>query len=247
MNQFVPRCNPNVTASEKFIKFITQDSILQQDFAIGLKDSRFFIFKHYNFNCTIDESLDLPFEHCFFEHLSTGLTPALPNPGYLGKFTDAQFFHVIGIYANESSPGVIEIIGCIELSTGQIVPWASGMADHPYSDAIWWALENSLRVLKEGRIFKAQGERIRTKINKQVIKINDIIYVGRRNDKTCISRNGRTLEYSHHFEVRGHWRKFDGLGKNREGNRTVPGHTWVRSYEKGDKEAPLIKKIRIVQ
>ena len=51
------------------------------------------------------------------------------------------------------------------------------------------------------------------------------------------------LEYSHAFSVRGHWRRFDGIGKDRQGNRKVQGFTWVKDFIKGEGE--LIKKVRL--
>lgn len=53
------------------------------------------------------------------------------------------------------------------------------------------------------------------------------------------------LEYSHCFRVRGHWRRFDGIGKNRQGIREINGYTWVKDYTKGEGE--LIKKVRVVK
>lgn len=51
-------------------------------------------------------------------------------------------------------------------------------------------------------------------------------------------------EYSHCFEVRGHWRKIKGIGLNRHGERSVQGATWIKSHLKGSED--LIIKSRIV-
>ena len=52
------------------------------------------------------------------------------------------------------------------------------------------------------------------------------------------------LEYSHSFRVRGHWRKMseDFIGKDRCGNRTMKGFTWVKDFVKGEGE--LTKRVR---
>jgi hypothetical protein len=57
---------------------------------------------------------------------------------------------------------------------------------------------------------------------------------------------GKGIEWSHRWSVRGHWRTVPGLGKNREGQYSVTGHTWVSEHEKGPEDAPLITKTRLV-
>lgn len=55
------------------------------------------------------------------------------------------------------------------------------------------------------------------------------------------------LEYSHAFKVRGHWRKISetSIGKDRSGQYTVKGSTWVIDYIKGTGD--LIQKVRVVK
>lgn len=56
------------------------------------------------------------------------------------------------------------------------------------------------------------------------------------------------LDFSHRFEVRGHWRKTTGsIGKNREGEYVVQGYTWVKAHVKGPEDKPVIKKTRIIK
>lgn len=58
----------------------------------------------------------------------------------------------------------------------------------------------------------------------------------------------KQLDFSHRFEVRGHWRKTTGvLGKNREGEYVVQGYTWVKAHIKGPEDKPVIKKTRIIK
>ena len=54
-----------------------------------------------------------------------------------------------------------------------------------------------------------------------------------------------TLEYSHAFKVRGHWRHIGEktLGKDRNGEYRITGYTWVTEYVKGEGE--LSKRIRV--
>ena len=55
------------------------------------------------------------------------------------------------------------------------------------------------------------------------------------------------LEFTHAFKVRGHWRKISdkSLGKDRNGNYSIYGHTWVTEYIKGEGE--LTKRLRVIK
>jgi hypothetical protein len=54
------------------------------------------------------------------------------------------------------------------------------------------------------------------------------------------------IDWSHRWEVRGHWRKVDGIGKDPEGMYIVEGWTWVNDFVKGPEELPIVKKLRLV-
>ena len=54
------------------------------------------------------------------------------------------------------------------------------------------------------------------------------------------------VDFSHRWQVRGHWRKIAGIGKNREDEYTVSGYTFVCEHEKGPDHLPVIKKTRVV-
>lgn len=72
-----------------------------------------------------------------------------------------------------------------------------------------------------------------------------IVYVS---DKKTINKfqalESTPIEWTHSWEVIGHWRTIKGLGKDQQGNRTVEGKTWVSACVKGDGE--LIKKVRVL-
>lgn len=50
------------------------------------------------------------------------------------------------------------------------------------------------------------------------------------------------------FPVIGHWRKLDAgkIGKDKHGNYTINGFTWVKAFIKGNKNMPLIRHENIV-
>lgn len=54
------------------------------------------------------------------------------------------------------------------------------------------------------------------------------------------------INWSHRWEVRGHWRKVAGLGKDRAGEYVVPHFTWVKEFEKGPLDKQLVVKTRVL-
>ena len=86
---------------------------------------------------------------------------------------------------------------------------------------------------------------------KQLYKAKNVIYVGRRDhtDSTRpISINNKKINWTHKWDVAAHWRKLpnpESLGLDREGNRTVKGYTFIKSYLKG--EGAYLAKTRIVR
>lgn len=56
------------------------------------------------------------------------------------------------------------------------------------------------------------------------------------------SISGREIQWLNRWWTRGHWRKHDGLGKNRAGERVVEGNTWVTEHLKGPESCPIINK-----
>ena len=82
--------------------------------------------------------------------------------------------------------------------------------------------------------------------NKENHKINRIIHI--REKKTSEDKiksvSGRSIDWSHSWLVRGHWRRIDGIGKNRLGEYVIEGKTFVSPHQKG--KGDLIKKVRMV-
>lgn len=60
-----------------------------------------------------------------------------------------------------------------------------------------------------------------------------------------VSPGGR-VDFSHRWEVRGHWRRVSGMGKDRNGDYVIRGLTWVKDCIKGPEEMPVVKKLRWV-
>lgn len=57
----------------------------------------------------------------------------------------------------------------------------------------------------------------------------------------------RDVNWTHRWNVRGHWRKVDGIGKDRQGDYSEQGRTWVKNQTRGPEGLPLIKKQHIIK
>lgn len=91
------------------------------------------------------------------------------------------------------------------------------------------------------------SERIKIRINgeKVIKKIKEVVICceNKRKDK-YEKENSIEVNWSHRWEVRGHWRRIKGLGKNREGRYEVNNMTWVNPCVKGPESKNIVKKKR---
>lgn len=91
-----------------------------------------------------------------------------------------------------------------------------------------------------------ERKRLKFKLkNKKFHKINKVIHIGNKKSMAAASKHC-IIDWSHRFEVRGHWRAVKGIGKDRSGDIINNGYTWVNSFIKGGKDLPLVKKVRII-
>jgi hypothetical protein len=79
-------------------------------------------------------------------------------------------------------------------------------------------------------------------------KINEIVRIVPKSEhQTAKPMFSREIDWSHRWEVMGHWRKINGIGKDRSGQYCVSGMTWVVPHEKGPEGKVLVKKTRVIQ
>ena len=79
--------------------------------------------------------------------------------------------------------------------------------------------------------------------------IRKIVHVVPKEKKEVYISQGKAIDWTHRWLVRGHWRDLpnsQSLGKDREGNYTQVGKCWVTEYEKGPEDLPLIQKVRVL-
>lgn len=87
----------------------------------------------------------------------------------------------------------------------------------------------------------------------KTVKIENrpIYYVINKKSKEVpkhIDQSKGKLSCSYAFKVRGHWRRLHNeksFGMNREGERVVLGHTWIKEFIKGNGE--LIRRVHLVK
>ena len=132
----------------------------------------------------------------------------------------------------------------------------SGILNIKQDDVRWTRLNLSVvleKVLLQIRSKKIGSEKCnfsfkaRTKQGTEFFKIKKIIRVC-GSEKTAIPlvTVGGIVDWSHRWEVMGHWRKIEGLGKNRAGEYVLSGLTWVNPHAKGPEHLPLVPKLRSV-
>lgn len=84
-------------------------------------------------------------------------------------------------------------------------------------------------------------------VNRKLVKIKDLVVIYPKQEKEMAVDDLKLhseVDWSHRWQVRGHWRKCSGLGKDRGGSYSSIGYTWVVPHEKGPDHLPLVKKTR---
>jgi len=113
-------------------------------------------------------------------------------------------------------------------------------------------VENFLKRLhkeKKGKFNTSDKAKFKNKAGvKQTYKANGVIYVSNTPDSPRPkSTVARTVEWLGSWEVIEHWRKIkpDSYGVDRDGQRTVLGRTFIKTYSKGEGEK-IIKARKII-
>lgn len=89
------------------------------------------------------------------------------------------------------------------------------------------------------RVGKGEGRKLH--------KVNQIVRIVRQKEiEKYAPSNSNQIEWHHCWSVIGHWRQLRGaaIGKDNGGKYNQLGRTWVKPSIKGNRAAPLIKKIR---
>lgn len=89
--------------------------------------------------------------------------------------------------------------------------------------------------------------RIGTGSSRQLHKVNQVLHITRGKEiKTYKNGIGNKIDWQHCWSVMGHWRNLSGtrIGKDRFGQYTQCGRTWVNPCVRGNISMPYLNKIR---
>lgn len=186
--------------------------------------------------------------------------PSLPFPAisfevsgraFLGA-ADAEALSLVTIYREEA---VGEISVCHWALTGKNHPGNQLQKDvfaclHGPAEVTDYSFLNAIiaqmRTAEVGRQKSSYRHRIGSGSERRLIKIPHVTYVRGRSAEQERVFPQRDINWTHRWEVMGHWRKVSGTGKDREGNYTVSGMTWVNNHIRGPDELELVRKTRKV-
>lgn len=196
-----------------------------------------------------EQKMDLPFECCWFEIIDPATHQPTPVNDYWVKNknepeTMELRIQTLGVLAEEVAPGQYREWSLLRRPGGK-----TGIhLTHRVSNK---EIDGYLGMIDRGRV-ASETVRERIKIGtgktKRTHTIRQIIRVFRKSEiATARPAFSREIDWTHRWEVRGHWRTVSGIGKNREGEYCIPGFTWVKDFVKGPDDKPLVKKIRLVE
>jgi hypothetical protein len=198
-------------------------------------------------DATVKPDLAVPFETTFLENM-----PREDGTSWMIRATDD--FAVGAVLLVELGPGQFDgyFLAQFDKAPNKELP---RVAYYPFTEShgnvLAWVCQIFLDRLYHSDIgVEDVKERIKlgSGQGKTVHTIRHIVRVVPKGEKatTRPAFGGKDVNWSHRWAVRGHWRKHDGLGKNRAGEYCVQGFTWVTEHLRGPEEAPLIQKVRVV-
>ena len=192
------------------------------------------------------DEIDLPFEVCSFE--DENWRKRIIMKGRKADMSDSRSIAISCIVIKELAPKQYKL-WVYDGSEDNIIVLTqdSGL---PYNQILQFVQERFINRLSTDEIGTSKSkERIKYKLDgkKRVRVIKKVVYVSKGLIKESVHGQTVNWDYSHRWEVRGHWRKLNEgkLGKNRNGDYAVKGYTWVVAHEKGPEDKPLVKKTRV--
>jgi hypothetical protein len=212
-------------------------------------------------DASAQKKLAMPFKVCWFElsENAQGQIPfvAVDSPAWNG---DTSYISQLGMLVKETAPNEYDLF-CLEIDQNKRVALSvfrhvkdfGGNGEHEYTlGSPLLTLKFWLNLLSKGVLGVQEVEEVVHIPRADRIKktkphhINRIIHISASKNSTSPSGQHRNIDWSHRWEVRGHWRRLDAdsIGKDRDGNYVVAGWTWVTPHEKGDPSLPLIIKDR---
>lgn len=200
------------------------------------------------------EELDLPYPVCHFEakeqHLATLIVPE-------DRDEDYEWCFLTSIAVREIAPKEYKFFA-----------WTT-VRQHGHILMENRALEIDRRLFETWKLYNGIVSKLLKRLEKDVVGVETSagrkIKIGSGKDKRFwrprpivhVSPKksiqdmrpfeGAEIDWSHRWEVRGHWREVKGIGKNRDGEYKVTGFTWVMNHVRGPEDKPIIKKTYVVE
>lgn len=226
---------------------------------------------HYESLHKMDGPIDLdvapPFKTCWFQFPE-------PGNGYFNGIYDRQKGHnIYALWLHEVAPH--EYVFCFIMNDKNMkdsgLRFSFGEATQVKNHDIWHSIALWLQPFSKG--YTGASKKIPDRVKyrhpvtgqKVIYKLRRVVMVYpkklKREDRLNAENDG--VEFSHRWEVRSHWRRlfyldervddqgnkvidFSRIGKNREGDYVVAGHTYVEEGVKGPEHLPIVKKMRVV-
>jgi len=203
----------------------------------------------FDFGGSSDKVFGLPFKTCFFELIG--------EFSFEGRWKDtSSWVEVIHmntpfILVEELEPSVFNFFvlnANLQNSTLKILNINKSEPLYGFllgylSRLLTSALYDKNTMVGEEYNHKIKGEDIFGK--KKIHIINKVVYISpKERAKSIHPSPGKKINWTHKWEVRGHWRRIKSIGKNRDGEYIISGFTWVKDFVKGDGE--LVVKSRVV-
>lgn len=226
------------------------------------KESKIFIFKEVSHNevfVTAEEQLhklpdSIPFPCIFIEQIER--EGSIGTAFQRGPSGPEYPINLKGLLVKEIAPYDYDFFFLMEVNKNEyavIRAKSRDKEDKDFSGMAANTLDFALKGLRRDDVGIASvNEKVKIKTEasgSEFFKIKKIIYVVPKKEREIfVPREAKEIDWSHRWLVRGHWRRTDSIGKDRDGNYCVRGFTWVTEHEKGPEEAPLVAdKVRVVK
>lgn len=218
----------------------TKDAVVSKDILKYVKENNILVFSQTDGPILDleqhDVELDAPFKvfsiEMLTDHISIPLPEDLVGENSVGVYIDC-------ILCIETAPKQFKMIALTKNTRG------IHMAAEIYLGPIVADFIKRLNTEAVG----TEGKKIRIPMGtgkNSGVTIRKVIHVTPKKEREKYAGGTREVDWSHRWLVRGHWRKVNGIGKDRSGEYCVKEFTWVTEHDKGPDGKPLIRKTRIV-
>lgn len=189
----------------------------------------------------LDQEVWLPFEHVWFEfHKGYGIQMPDMNGGMIVSVgIDLRLDKLISYFHDKHGEMSFDICS------------ASGAGQISNAGTLARSILSFLKIEHINAVSVNKRNAMNLRLPPPITEVKDVIYIYRKQPKQKNHHHTpesiiTPIDWSHRWEVAGHWRKIKGKGKDQNGNE-VEGKTWVRDCVKGPENKPLKKKIRVVR